>query len=86
MQNKMKSIKVDVSRGMFSSEVVATVDTVEGRFDFFVAKDKLKQRGDDYFLEVYAGNENPATQTETVALPLYVEGAVKRVLNIQQCA
>lgn len=86
MDNRMKSIKVDVSHGMFSSEVVATLDTIDGRFDFFVAKDKLEKRGNEYFLEVYAGSENKATKTETVALPLYVECAVKRVFNIRHRA
>ncbi|MBU2852962.1 hypothetical protein [Acidithiobacillus ferriphilus] len=86
METNMKSVRVNVESGMFKSEVVATLDAIGGNYSFFVRKDKIERSGENYFLKVYLLGENNDEKIDTIALPLYVEGAQKRVFDVRQTA
>ncbi len=82
MEPNMKSVKVDVKKGMFSSEFVVTIKTIKGNISFFVGKDKIENRGGDHFLRVYLVGKNVEKNTETLALPFHVEGAQDRIFDV----
>jgi hypothetical protein len=86
METNMKSVRVNIGSGMFKSDDVAPLNAIGGSFSFFVGKDKIEGSGENCFLKVYLLGENKDEKIDTIALPLYVEGAQKRVFDVRQTA
>jgi NRPS condensation-like uncharacterized protein len=85
MQQAMTDVKVDIEKGMFSSEVLATLHTIDGNHNFFVSKDKIAENAKgEHLLQCHLVQENKEKGLQRIALPLYVECEVKRIHDIQK--